>query len=246
MLLCLTLGAFAPARAEVNVTRAPYFAEPRLFERIGIEIKSDSAKYPAAANISRERLAGVLLAKGYQVVDLEVVAPETRSGLAIMKVDLNQLEIQREVNEKREGGGWLGEQNRKYGPSHFYNVKGNISVSVVAADTGSRLWMASNSDQIPVDDGQSWDQGLLKMLQEIIVHYPGIDDLGVSVNDKVVAQKVCGGVFSKTDQCKVGGSGVRLIRQRSDDACIRDVNWQFSDGVIKTKDGCRAEFAVIE
>lgn len=246
ILVTLALAVTMPAIADPKITRAPYFSEPKLFERIGVEIQTDSRRYPAATDISRERLSEVLMAKGYQVVDLALVAPEMRSGLAIMKVGLNQIEVRKEANEKRKGGGWLGEQNRKYGASHFYYLKGNLSVSVVAADTGSRLWMASSSAKVSIEDDQSWDQGLLKMLQDIIRHYPGIDDLGVSIDDKVLSNKVCGGFLSKTAQCKVGGSDVRLIRQISDEPCIKDVNWQFADGVISTKDGCRADFAVIE
>lgn len=246
VLAALVVSVSFCASAAPKVTRAPFFSDPRMFERIGIEVETRAEGFAAAAGISHDRVSEILMAKGYQVVDLSVISPEMRSGLAIMKVTLNQVEVREERNEKRAGGGWLGEQNRKYGPDFFYYFKGNISVSVVAADSGARLWMASDSLQTDISDAQSWDAGLLKMVQGVSIHFPGIDDKGVSVDDKVLSQKVCGGILSKRDQCKVGGSDVRLIRQVSEQPCIKDVSWRFSNGVIMTEEHCRAEFAVLE
>lgn len=245
-MLCLGIFATASALGAPNITRAPFFSEPSQFSRIGIEIESQNRKFPTAAVIASDRLAEILMAKGYQVVDMSLITPEMRSGLAVMKVSLNQLDVRRERNQKSSGGGWLGEQNRKYGASHFYSMKGNVSVSVAAADTGSRLWMATHSAEINIDNEESWDRGLGIMLQEVATHYPGIDDKGVSVDDKVLSKKTCGAVLGSNDSCKVGGSDVRLIRQISDEPCIKDVSWRYANGVLSTEKRCRAEFAVIE
>jgi hypothetical protein len=235
------------AIAGPEVTVSPLY-DPDSFQRVAVSIEVKARFRGDAARILEDRMIAILMSKGFDVVDLALVPPEAKSGLAVMRIAVNQAEVRTERQEKTQIGGWLGKQMNKGVGQRFQVLNANVSVTLAAADTGSRLWLANNEAEITINNEDDWDQGLTRVISEIGRELPNlIADERLTDADVVLNKMSCGAVWGDNKRCKIEqGTQVRLIKQQSTDPCIRDVTWGFKEGEIWVREGCKAEFAVLQ